>query len=125
MNSRVAYVNKCENRDLDAYMSDCWTSVDTIESNIINDAPSVDSNIRDSTLPEPVVSIQIPYPAARIPIMMTNFAPIPYQASQTNLITNRQVSMMPAIQPYHYIVNPYHYPLAGNIIQTPRVILRK
>lgn len=87
----VAYVNRCENKNLDEYMAECWS--DPIESNIINTKDEEESTTQE---PEPVTENEDASGATdngdspiinlvRVPIMFQKF---PY---------------------FQHLINPYGY----------------
>ncbi|XP_069959715.1 lysozyme C-like [Cherax quadricarinatus] len=80
----VAYVNKCENRDLNEYMSECWSGA----SNIINIKDESPQKPATQTENEKPVEAGEDYPIinlVRVPIgpgLHTPFSPVVYNSNQ-------------------------------------------
>ncbi|CAL4084132.1 unnamed protein product, partial [Meganyctiphanes norvegica] len=114
LTSWVAYVNKCQNRNLDEYMSECWAGDNVIghrgeegeqESNIIN----VESNVitvRDET-PEDTNSLEEGIiNSVRIPLLPM-FHAFPYLQGQHPILTAQQPLVLHRNVPQMNLVN-YH-----------------
>lgn len=85
---RVAYVSRCQNRNLDEYMSDCWTD-ETIANNIISirdESPLEPDNIEN----EEVIGVSA---GGDSPIINNVRVPIQYH-------------YLPIVRPFPHVVYP-------------------